>query len=51
MNPLWFWALIALAVFLVFSTVILARGGLDPHSRVRTPFAWLTLAGALLLGL
>jgi hypothetical protein len=50
MNPLWFWALIALAVFLVFSTVILARGGLDPHSRVRTPFAWLTLAGALLLG-
>jgi hypothetical protein len=50
MNPVWFWALIALTGFLLLTTVSLARGGLDPHSRARAPFAWLTLAGALLLG-
>ena len=50
MNPVWFWALIALAVFLLLTTVALARGGFDQHSRARTPAAWLTLAGALLLG-
>ena len=50
MNPIWFWALMALAIFLVVSTLVLARGGFDPHSRSRAPFAWVTLAGALLLG-
>jgi hypothetical protein len=50
MNPIWFWALIALAIFLLVTTVSLARGGFHPNSRIRTPFAWLTLVGALLLG-
>jgi hypothetical protein len=50
MNPMWFWALIALAVFLVLTTVTLARGGFHRDSRVRAPFAFLTLAGALLVG-
>jgi hypothetical protein len=50
MNPMWFWALIALAVFLLVTAMSLARGGLHPDSRTRAPFIWLTLAGALLLG-
>jgi hypothetical protein len=50
MNPIWFWALIALALFLVLTTVTLARGGFHRDSRVRAPFAFLSLAGALLLG-
>jgi hypothetical protein len=50
MNPIWFWALIALAGFLLLTTITLACSGLHPHSRLRVPFAWLTLAGALLLG-
>jgi hypothetical protein len=49
MNPLWFWALIALAAFLLLTAAALARGWLEPHSRARAPFAWVTLAGALLL--
>jgi hypothetical protein len=50
MNPILFWALIALALFLLVSTVAFARGGFHPNSRIRVPFAWLTLAGALFLG-
>jgi hypothetical protein len=51
MNPILFWALIALTLFLLLTTVTLARGGLHKDSRVRAPFAFLTLAGALLLGI
>jgi hypothetical protein len=50
MNPMLFWALIALTVFLLLTTITLARGGLNRDSRIRAPFAFLTLAGALFLG-
>jgi hypothetical protein len=51
MTTMLFVGLMALAAFLVLSTIWMARGGSHPHSRTRVPFAWVTLAGALFLGI